>query len=443
MVGWRRRPAFPQEPAINTAIRRTARLTVAATACALALTTGLTACGTVKQLTAGEKIADAFDKLGDGKTFKAELSVDATADQLVAFGKAVDDPIERNAAEALADLSLTVSVSAKKPLKDVEDFKKAQAGGDYNALATSKDVDLAYEIGGKKSGKNYLDFRIVGGKGYLKVDARGVAQLAGEPTTGIDEMSAAMPPSFKVAKDLLDGKWISFDPALMEELSKQAESATGKASASPSAVPSLDPKAVEGFGKALKDVFAKNVTLEDRGASAGLQQIHVSANARPIVEGFLKAAKPLVKDLPTDTPLPDSAPATVPDRKVGADVYLRDGALSHATFDIAQLTDKAGPEIHFPIRIGFGRDVPAIEAPGGATEVTKKDIEDLTKGFGEMAGGDLEDGGPTTAPGDAAPLTDAQLAELAKLGMNREQAKAMNEAGFTFEELKEFVQLKS
>ena len=111
----------------------------------------------------------------------------------------------------------------------------------------------------------------------------------------------------------------------------------------------------------LGEFLALAVSLEDLGIKTGNNRAKIlaktggncvinvdpndSPDARPIVEGFLKAAKPLLKDLPTDEPLPDSAPATVPDRKAGADVFLRDGTLSHATFDLAQLTDKAGPEI--------------------------------------------------------------------------------------------------
>ncbi|GAA2751109.1 hypothetical protein [Kitasatospora cinereorecta] len=312
---------------------------------------------------------------------------------------------------------------------------------------------------------------MVDGKGYLQVDAHALAAIGGGDASMVDEMADSVPAGMKVAKDLLQGKWISFDPTLMQELAKDAPAgpadaagsgAKPSAAPSPAAAPSLDPQALKGFSDALKDLFAKNVTFEDRGTKDGVNDIHVSAQARTLVDGLLQAAKPLTKDLPQTKPLPDSAPSSVPDRKIGADLFLTNGTLSYATIDLAQFSDKAGPGQRLPLKLALGKDVPAIQAPTGATEVTKQDIDGLVAGMIDPAAGlpggitgmgsgpgadlpdlpDLGDAGPGSGSGvgKADPLTDAQLAELAKLGLDATQAKAMNRAGITFEELKQFAQ---
>jgi len=333
-----------------------------------------------------------------------------------------------------------VSVSADKPLTDVEAFKQAQRGGDYNALSGSKDVDLSYVLSSKKSDKTYVDLRQVDARTYLKVDARAIVELSGEDASAVDDMIDTAPPEMKVAKDLLSGTWVSLDAKLLEEFAKAggqpAGTPSGVPSGVPSAMPSLDPKAVEGVLGSLKDVIAKNLVLEDRGTLGGLDQIRVSVPARGLAEGFLKAVKPLAKDLPQIAELPDAVPSDIPDRKIGADLFLKNGTLSAVTLDLAQFAEEAGPEVHFPVKVTFGHDVPAIDTPTGAVEVTKQDLDNLVTAFADE-GEDDESAGPNTL-GDAPPLTDAQLQELVAAGMDRAEAIEMNKLGFTFEDLKKF-----
>jgi len=411
------------ETPINTTIRRTA---LATATCTVVLAGGLAACGTVQQLSAADKVSKAFGKLGDGKTFKVELSVEATADQLVGFGKATGDPIERPAAEALAGLNLALSVSADKPLKEFGAVKK----GEFDKLTDDKSLDFEYVLAGK-NGKVYADLRQVDAKTYLKIDAEGIAKLAGQDPSEVRAMADEMPAELKVFKDALTGKWLTFDPKLLQELSKAPK---GKSS-TPSATPSVDPKVAEDLVNSVKGVFSRNLTFDDKGTKDGLDHIVVSAPVRGLVNDLLKAFKPLSKEVPSFGKLPTAAPTDIPDTKVGVDVYLKDGALSSVTFDLAQLDEKAGPGVHLPVKAAFSKDAAAPQAPADATEIKASDIENIMASFAKGA-----DGSGVTP---AEPLTDAQIKELAKSGMSEGQIKMMNAGGLSYQDIKDMLAPKS
>ncbi|MEV7782878.1 hypothetical protein [Kitasatospora sp. NPDC088351] len=433
-----------RESRINTVIRRrTRRAVLAASVTATVLAGGLTACGTVKELNAADKVSKAFQKIGDRKAFKAELSVQASADQLIAFGKAVEDPIEPDTARAVSDLTLSVSMSADKPLKDVGALKKGSA--ETNSTADFQGLDLAYVLASKK-GQTYADVRVVDSKFYLKVDIKGIAELAGEDATAVTRFAAELPPEAKVIKDVVDGKWVSLDTKQLEQFGKDAQKGAGSA-ARPSAAPTLDEQTSRNLINSVKDVLTKNVSFEDKGKQDGADRIRVSAPTRGLLDGLLQAVRPLAKDLPQLSPLPSTLPSDVPDRQIGVDLAIKNGAISSATFDLAQLTEKAGPDVHLPVRLSLSDDVEALKAPSGATEITDADF----KSFGELLTAQVLGAGAGAGAGTgagagagagstpAAPLTDAQLGELAAAGMDAEQAKAMNKLGFSFEELKELA----
>ncbi|MGW6912928.1 hypothetical protein ACWGB8_03750 [Kitasatospora sp. NPDC054939] len=427
-------------------IRRTVRAAIAATAGTAMLTTGLVACGTVEQLSAADRVSKAFEKLGDGKSFKARLSVEATPDQLIAFGDAVDDPIERKDAEALSDLALTVAMSADKPLKDVESFKKGKAPG-AGSLADYQDVDLVYSLGSKSGSQTYAEVRLVDAKLYLKVDLKGLARVTGEDPAQFSALSDELPAEAKALKDVFDGKWVSVDGKLLDKTlqEKAGEGAPG----APSAQPTLDQKAADNLVNTVKGVLTKNLTFEDKGKHDGADHIVVSAPARALVDGMLKGIAPIAKDIPQLSPLPTEVPADVPDRKLSVDLYLKKGAVSSLTFDAAQFAEKAGPDVRFPLTLGFSADATPVQAPSGATVVTEGDLDtigelmapaydpdfdpDLDPGFDPGLDPELDLGGE---PKPAPPLTEAQLKELEAAGMGRDEAKVMNSIGATFEELK-------
>ncbi|MFJ1794439.1 hypothetical protein [Kitasatospora griseola] len=407
------------------------------TAGAVLLAAGVTACGTVKQLTAGEKLSGAFEKLGDAKSVGFQLSVDATADQIVAFGKAVDDPIEQKDADVLSDLTLNVSMSADKPLKDTEAFKSGNSLGAVNDYDL-KGVALAYSLGAKKAGKTYADIRLVGDRMYLKVDARGIARLVGEDAAGIDKFVGELPAEAGAVKDVVDGKWVSVDLKKAKELGEQQKKSAGVGNGPAlGAVPSFDAAELERFGRTIKDVVSKNVSVEEKGKSGDADVIQVSAPARPLVEGLVKAFEKLAAGASGTSafpPIPSDDFSEVPDRKIAADVLVKNGRAQAVTFDLMQLADKPDPAAHFPLRLGLAVDAPTVTAPTGATEFDLTNLQKIAEKLATV-GGSADAG----ADGPAAPLTEAQYAELAAAGVDRAKAANLNAAGLSFQEIKDFA----
>ncbi|WBP84958.1 hypothetical protein [Kitasatospora cathayae] len=428
---------------INTAIRKAARgaLPVAVTASVLAA--GLTACGTAEQISAGQKVSKAFGRIGDSKSAGFTLSVDATPEQIVAFTKeSGDEAVDEQSAKGLSGLSIAVSVSADKPLKDVEAFKNAGAS-DQKDVTLDKSVRVSYRIADKK-GTPLLEYRQAEATGYLRIDLKSVLKLTGQDPSEADSVTKDLPPGTDPAKSLLSGDWTSFD---LQELANEAKKNDGAKGGEPEALPSVDPQAGKELLDSLKDVFNRTVTFEDKGKKDGTEHIWMSAPARQAVDELYKALKPLSTKFPQQfKKFPTEAPSNVPDRKVGADLYLKDGSLSSASFDLAQLAKEVDPGVSFPVKLTFDQETPKVEVPSPVPN--KMTTEDLMKSFFLLAaGGDSSDLGDETAPGavpsvstDAAPLTDVQLKELAALGLP--EAQALNKVGMSFDDLKSIAHEK-
>ncbi|GHF87601.1 hypothetical protein GCM10018790_76370 [Kitasatospora xanthocidica] len=416
---------------------------VAVTASVLA--TALAACGTVEQLNAAQKVSKAFGKVGDGKSAGFKLSIDATPEQIVAFAKATgekgaDDGLDEKSAKAMSGLSLAVAVSADKPLKEIEAFKNAKGSTANNDLTLDKSVRVSYVVA-DRNGAPLLEYRQVDAKGYLHVDAKGVVKLTGEDPSEVDAVTKDLPPEMAAVKDVLAGKWVELD---LQALADEAKKNDGK-KASPSAAPTADPEAAKQLLNSLKDVLGRTVTYEDKGKKDGTEHIWMSAPARQLVDELFKAVKPVADKFPQQfKKFPSKAPSDVPDRKVGVDLYLKDGAFSSATFDLAQLADKIEPGVNFPVKLAFDKSAPNVQAPADATKLTSEDLMKAVLGFaagpGAGAGAGARPGaagGPLTP---AAPLTAAQLKELAALGVPETQARSFNSLGMTFEDIKEIAQ---
>ncbi|MGE7434124.1 MULTISPECIES: hypothetical protein [Kitasatospora] len=438
------------------------------------LATGLAACGTVKELGAADKVSTAFGKLGDGKSLKVEVSVDATAAQLLAFSRAVDPgkPMDQKSAEAVTGLSLSYSMSADKPLKELDTFKKAKGSGDYNALYSDPAVNFSYALAGK-DGKVYADVRKVGDRAYEKFDIEGFLALVGQDPAAIRKLADRLPADDKAAREALAGHWISFDAKAMEQLGKSS----GKAA--PTTAPTLDASTARDFGKSVRDILSKRLSFEDKGGKDGADHIVASAPARGLAEDLLKAVGPLSAKTPGLAGLPVGKPSLLPDRRLDLDLYVKDGALSSATFDVAQLSEKAGRDVHLPVKVAFGQDATAAQAPSGATEFTAADIRGAMTAvlMAAVSGADDDQPGPATgeepapgtsaapvAPGDAgagagsgegegegegdgskgstSKLTDDQVKELAKAGgVSEETIRLMARSGdLTYQDFKDMFE---
>ncbi|SDT82179.1 hypothetical protein SAMN05216371_7014 [Streptomyces sp. TLI_053] len=415
-------------------IRRSARTALATAACGAVLAGGLAACGTVQQLNAADKVSKAFETFGNGKSFSAKLSVDATPAQIEAFGAATGEEIDKDSAAALAAVSLSVAFSADKPLKEIRPSKAAGSGSGA-APAADPSVAASYTLTGK-GGAPLLELRQVGGKAYARGDLAGFAKLVGENAAEVEGLAEGLPTALGNA---LKGQWVSFDTKALG--STGGTGGAGGAGGAATPKPSLDPKAAENLNASLKDILTHDLSFEDKGKQDGKDRITVTAPARKLTEDLLKAVEPLAKDVPSLAKLPKAGPSKVPDRPLALDLYLDGGTLSAVTFDLAQLEEKAGPGTPLPLRIAFGHDTPAVQAPVGATELATEDISGL---LGELASAGGGAGGAGGAGGPAAPLTDAQIKELTRDGaMNEEQVRLYNAMGLGYQDIKDLADLKS
>ncbi|MFD9065593.1 hypothetical protein ACFVZ3_29200 [Kitasatospora purpeofusca] len=409
-------------------IRRSARTALAAAACGAVLAGGLAACGTVQQLNAADKVSKAFETFGSGKSFSAKLSVDATPAQIQAFGTATGEEIDKDSAAALSAVSLSIAFSADKPLKDIQ---PAKGSGNGAASAADPSVSASYSLTGK-GGAPLLELRQVGGKAYARGDLAGFAQLVGENAAEVEGLAEGLPAALANA---LKGQWVGFDAKTLG-----STGGTGGAGGTATPAPTLDPKAAENLNASLKGILTHDLSFEDKGKQDGKERITVTAPARKLTDDLLKAVEPLAKDIPNLAKLPKSAPTGVPDRPLALDLYLDGGALSAVTFDLAQLAEKAGTGTPLPLRIAFGHDTPAVQAPTGATELTTEDINGL---FGELAAAGAG-GGAGGSDGPATPLTDAQIKELTRDGaMNEEQVRLFNAMGLGYQDIKDLADRKA
>ncbi|WP_316528668.1 hypothetical protein [Kitasatospora brasiliensis] len=423
---------------------------VAVTASVLA--TGLAACGTVEQLSAAQKVSKAFDKVGDGKSAGFTFSIAATPEQIVSFANAGGaksgrglvggarhggGEMDEQTAKSLSGLSFSVAVSADKPLKEVEAFKKAGAGDKNTDVTLDKSLRLSCVLADHK-GTTLMEYRQVEAQGYLHVDAKGLLKLVGEDPSTVDDMREGLTEDMKPVGDVLAGKWVAFD---LQALADKAKESDGKKGA-PSAPPTVDPEFGGQLLNSVKDVLGRTVTYEDKGKKDGAEHLWVSAPARQLVDEMYKAVKPLAAKFPKQLgTFPDEAPSDVPDRKIGLDLYLKNGTFSSATFDLAQLADKVEPGVEFPVKFAFNQAAPNVQAPADAVKLTEDQLMGAVLGLAGAGAGD--DFGAEDDLPPAAPLTDAQLKELADLGVNEVIARAYNEAGLSFEDIKRITQKPS
>ncbi|MFF9296664.1 hypothetical protein [Streptomyces sp. NPDC014764] len=315
---------------------------------------GTAACGTVENLSAGQKLDNAFEKLGEERSIAFELDLDTDAKSLMALDAEQSEPGEEmpaEIAELLSEGTISVSMHSKKPIEESEEK-------DFTAMAM------------KLSGPDgaLLEYRLVGDWFYARVDAATLGEMSGNPMPPADEL----PPEAGAFKKLLAGEWVKLSKKEMEETGKNMSGAEGLGESS-SAEPSLDAKTQKKLTDALKKAVAQNVDFATSGGSDGTEHIKATAPFRTLVTELLGALKPLQNDLPIGDELPTAKDfADAPNTKVSADFTLKNGELTEVSVDLAELAESAKvKKFALVLRVSEGEKP---EAPAGATEL---DIEEL------------------------------------------------------------------
>ncbi|WP_018385551.1 hypothetical protein [Wenjunlia vitaminophila] len=349
------------------------RRTVTAVGCAAALTVGVVACGTVENLSAGQKVSRAMDRLVEGESLSVTVDLESTPDQLMAMVTDSSDPMPPEAADVLANSTIKLSVKADKPLKD------------------AKESDLvAAELVFAKGNTNLFELRVVEETAYVRADLEEIAAISGEEMPPVETIKSELPPGSEFAERFLDGGWVAMEQSELEKSSKIVEDYTGEDTGWDSeSAPSLSDSAKDKIFGAVKQALGQGVTIEEKGKKDGTEHLRVSAPARTLLNGLVDKLKPLESEIP-GAELPSSSDIQdVPNRRVAMDMFLKGKDLKKLTVDMAQFDDELRSAGKLPLSLSFDKGG-MVWAPKDAVKITSADLESLMNG---AAGSNYDDGG--------------------------------------------------
>ncbi|MFC5654228.1 hypothetical protein [Streptomyces nogalater] len=310
----------------------------------------------MEQLSAGKKLDQAFDKLGEKKTLSFELDLDTDAASLKALDAKSEpepgDEMPDEVAKLIGDAKITLTVQSKKPL--AESGEKDLVG--MAMKISSPDGDLA-------------EYRMIGDYVYLRADTDAIGRLTGTPVMPADEL----PAEAGAFKDVLEGKWVKYG---IKEM-KKAGFAGQEDEDGPSPAPSLDAKTQKKLMKSLREVVAREVKLKTADGDGDTEHITATAPFRTLMTEMIGELRPLAKDLPPGMDLPtDKDLKDAPNAKVTADFTLKNGELSEVNVDLAKLAETAKvKKLGLIVRMSDGI---APTVPAGAKEL---DLEGMMQGL--------------------------------------------------------------
>ncbi|MCX4972171.1 hypothetical protein [Streptomyces sp. NBC_00620] len=299
------------------------------------------ACGTVQNLTAGQKVDQAVDRLGEQKSLAFELDLDADSDALTALaGEAgSEEELPPEFAKLLAGLRVEVSVKSKKPLAD---------SGEKDLVGMSARVEGPEGV--------LVEYRVVGDFTYYRADFKAMGETMGVPMPTADQI----PESEKEFRKVLEGEWVKVDTSALEKAQK-SESSSGGADG-------IDAKTQQKIIDAVRGVIAHEVTFSAKDGSDGTEHVIAQGNFRDLLTGVLDKLGPLEGDLPPGAELPTAKDLKdAPNKKVAVDFTLKNGDLTQVEVDLAVLAD-APKGTRLPLVLKF-TDAGDVSAPSGATEI--------------------------------------------------------------------------
>lgn len=337
------------------------------------ISAGAAACGGDDPASPQGKVSDAFQKLGKQNTISVDLGFSGTSAQIYSAMKD-EDGFTQADADLLASLHLTVGGSSQKSL----DLLGKSFGKDKDA---TKDSSAGFVLSTDGAGgKKLIEVRAVGQKVYLRADIKGLegldtdksdaGDIAGFNQQYLDTLSST-PGSVGAA---LTGKWVSIDPTVWSAFVKSALAAQGGGTTN-SATPTLDAQTQNQIVTGLRAALTKDATFTDGGSKGGADHVKVTVPAQQFAKDVATDLTPALKQIPgmkqSDLDKFQQAEG-VPNKKVTADVAIKDGSIASITFDLHQLdSESTGP---LPLTLGFRGSAAPISAPAGAVALNPQDV---------------------------------------------------------------------
>jgi hypothetical protein len=246
-------------------------------------------------------------------------------------------------------------------------------------LASGKDDASAFDVrvGGIE---HAIEFRQVDGKLYARADVRKLADLFGASSHDIDRFLAE---SKKMGLDFLpgavDGGWLALDLAPLESFLKGMAKSGGADMFGGFDPGSLDSGMFKPLLSALSGAYGSDVEVNRLSADDSGQHYRLGGSPRRIYEHLLPELKklPMLKGLPEEE---FPASADVPDQRYELDVWVNDGRVSRAEFNLSQFV----PADHRPGPVVLRVDVD--RRPDGISVPDKTQTIDIFEIWGRMAG---------------------------------------------------------
>ncbi|EMF54956.1 MULTISPECIES: hypothetical protein [Streptomyces] len=316
--------------------------------CAAAVLVTVAACGTVENLTAGQKVDGAVERLGEQKSLAFGMRLDADPDDLTALMGEDSEEVPPEMAEFFTGLRVDVSVKSKK------------------ALAESGEKDIT-GVGMKISGDDgvLVEYRVVGDYTYYRADMKAMGDAMGIPFPTADEL----PESEQHLRPALEGDWVKVNTAELQDAAGEEGAGGSKDS------DEIDARTQKKILDAVRGVVAREVGFKTKDGKDGTEVVTAKANFRDLLTGIVDKLQPLEGELPPGAELPTAKDMKdAPDKNVAVDFTLKNGDLTRIETDLAALADDPeGAKASLVLTFGKAGDV---SAPKGAAEIPSDEFSD-------------------------------------------------------------------
>jgi hypothetical protein len=354
-----------------SALRRIPRRLVAAAAGVALLALPLTGCGPEGKVSSQEQVTRALAKLGSQQSATMIAGLVGSPGQVRDFfaeaghGPFGDDVPGMQEATLLARAEFTMSLATpdeEQRLRELKDWDKATVATTLNF--GGKDI-AAYKLVGKRA---YLRLRVqqlsevVGRRDGWEKQGRALADLA--------RSAEGLPDSLKAPKDLLQGRFVRFDPQSFQQFSYVAQGVVPGTGAEQPVELARDVLAAMD-GTELRDLLRGMGTVLGKQAHFGAA--HEDGDITRIT-ATMPGRKTAAELAPLLKPFGVRAdPDSVPEQDVQAQLLIRRGVLQRVTLDLGQFT--GDPDAHLPLRLDLASgDALSVKAPRHARKMAPQDL---------------------------------------------------------------------